>query len=421
MSLFYPINYVFLVVLGCILAFLTYETVRLQIHLRNIRSIPHRIHINGSRGKSSVTRLIGAVLRASGKITVAKTTGTAPRFITPDGNEIPVFRPGKPNIIEQLRIVHHAKKHRAEVLAMECMAITPEYISILEDKIIKSNIGIMTNVREDHLDVMGPTLYDVATNMARSFPKNGIAFTAEKKWFSVLEKETKKRNSKLYQVSEDTVTDDEMKGFSYIEHKENVAIALAIGDHFGVPRKKAFDFMYQALPDPGVLRETVVPGKGGDLYFFNALAANDPDSSLMIWNKALQKRSGLKVVILILRKDRQQRTESYCRALGTTIRGDHYLIAGSPVAFIESALLKKGVSKSSIIALENPQGNEVAELLIEFIKSGSVVACAMGNIVGLGDAFLRTIEDISHTRKSQIKTGENTVEQLELSNSGGVQ
>jgi poly-gamma-glutamate synthase PgsB/CapB len=252
MFIFYPVNYVFLVALGCIFAFLTYETLRFQIHLRNIRSIPHRIHVNGSRGKSSVTRLIGAVLRVSGKITVAKTTGTAPRFITPDGAEFPVFRPGKPNIIEQLRIVSHARKHGAEALAIECMAITPEYIGILEDKIIKSTIGVMTNVREDHLDVMGPTIYDVAANMARSFPKNGIAFTAEKKWFTVLEKVAKKRNTKLLQVLEETVSDEDMEGFSYIEHKENVAIALAIGAHFAVPRKQALEAMYRALPDPGV-------------------------------------------------------------------------------------------------------------------------------------------------------------------------
>ena len=43
--------------------------------------IPIRIHVNGTRGKSSVTRLIAAGLRAGGKRTFAKTTGTAPRVI----------------------------------------------------------------------------------------------------------------------------------------------------------------------------------------------------------------------------------------------------------------------------------------------------------------------------------------------------
>ena len=364
--------------------------------MRNLRSIPHRIHINGSRGKSSVTRLIGAVMRVTGKTTVTKTTGTAPRFIKPDGSEIPVFRPGKPNILEQVKIVRRARKYRAEALAIECMAITPEYISILEDKIIKSTIGVMTNVRADHLDVMGPTIYDVTVNMARSFPRNGIAFTAEKKWFRVLEKAAKKRNTKLIQVFEEAVSDEEMKGFSYIEHKENVAIALAIGEHFGVPRSKALDAMRLALPDPGVLREMVITGAKGSLYFFNALAANDPDSSLIIWRHAQKRRSGLTVVVLILRKDRQQRTEAFGKALGSSIKADRYIIAGSPVSFVENSLLKKGVPRAAIVALEKPHENQVAESLFRLTQSGPVVACAMGNIVGLGDAFIKKIEGMFH-------------------------
>ena len=35
-------------------------------HQKRIYSIPIRIHINGTRGKSSVTRLVGAGLRAGG-------------------------------------------------------------------------------------------------------------------------------------------------------------------------------------------------------------------------------------------------------------------------------------------------------------------------------------------------------------------
>jgi gamma-polyglutamate synthase len=396
MLFFYPVNYVFLVVSGCIVVFLALETLRYRIHLRNLRSIPCRIHVNGSRGKSSVTRLIGAVMRVAGKITVTKTTGTAPRFINPDGSEIPVFRPGKPNIIEQIKIVRRARKLGAEALAIECMAITPEYIGILEDKIIQSTIGVMTNVREDHLDVLGPTMYDVTVNMARSFPRNGIAFTAEKKWFPVLEKAAKKRNTKLIKVFEEAVSNEEMKGFSYIEHKENVAVALAVGEHFGVPRGRALEAMHEALPDPGVLRETVIIGAKGSLYFFNALAANDPDSSLMIWRQVQKQRSGLTAVVLVLRKDRQQRTESFCKALGATIKADRYIIAGSPVAYVENALLKKGVPREAIAALENPHESQVAQSLFQLTRSGPVVACAMGNIVGLGDAFVKKIEGMFH-------------------------
>ena len=77
-------------------------------HVRRLRSIPLRIHVNGTRGKSAVTRLIAAGLREGGIRTCAKTTGTLPRMIFPDGSEYPVFRPSRPNVIEQLRIVKAA-------------------------------------------------------------------------------------------------------------------------------------------------------------------------------------------------------------------------------------------------------------------------------------------------------------------------
>mgnify|MGYP000138528292 CR=1 FL=1 len=44
-------------------------------HQKRIYSIPIRIHINGTRGKSSVTRLIGAGLRAGGISAITKVTG----------------------------------------------------------------------------------------------------------------------------------------------------------------------------------------------------------------------------------------------------------------------------------------------------------------------------------------------------------
>ena len=137
------------------------------------------------------------------------------------------------------------------------------------------------------------------------------------------------------------------------------------------------------------------------LYFFNALAANDPDSSLTIWNRALRRRTGISAVVLILRKDRQWRTESFGRALGKAIKADRYIIAGSPVAFVENALLKKGIVREAIIALENPDENRVAESLLALARTGPVVACAMGNIVGLGDAFVKTIERMSHSGGSR--------------------
>ncbi len=388
--------YVMGVVASVFTIFTGIEVVRYQRHLARLKEIPHRVHINGARGKSSTTRILGGALRRGGKPVITKTTGTMPRFIFPDGHEIPIFRAGKPNIIEQLKVVKKAHELDAHILIAECMAVTPEYISCLEDRVIKGTLGIITNVREDHLDVMGPTVYDVAVNLCRSLPRNGMAFTAEKKWFSVMQEEARKRGTKLIQCDPDGITDEEMEGFSYIEHKENVCIALATAEYYGIDRKTAFLGMYEAEPDPGVLREYTVNRKDGTFYFFNALAANDPDSSTMIWNNAIKKRPVTSLALLILRPDRVQRTESFVQILGEKLKADYYVIAGSPVSFAAEKLRSIGVSEDRIIALEEPEPQTVVDAMMAHI-SGGAVAVAMGNIVGLGTNVVNLFEEQSKT------------------------
>jgi len=103
-------------------------------HQKRIYSIPIRIHVNGTRGKSSVTRLIGAALRAGGISNITKVTGTFPRLIIEDGSETYIHRKASANIIEQLSIVKFAASRKVQALVMECMALQPQYQTITEKK-----------------------------------------------------------------------------------------------------------------------------------------------------------------------------------------------------------------------------------------------------------------------------------------------
>ena len=78
------------------------------LHRRRLARIPIRIHVSGTRGKSSVTRLLAAGLNEGGVVAAAKTTGTLARMIFPDQEEIPVYRPLGANIIEQKRVIASA-------------------------------------------------------------------------------------------------------------------------------------------------------------------------------------------------------------------------------------------------------------------------------------------------------------------------
>ena len=77
-----------------------------NIHQNYLKNIPIRIHVNGSRGKSSVVRLISAGLRAGNIRVFGKTTGTSPRIIDENGDDKYIHRLRSASIGEPVSYTH---------------------------------------------------------------------------------------------------------------------------------------------------------------------------------------------------------------------------------------------------------------------------------------------------------------------------
>src|SRR5215470_4621259 len=247
-------TFLFVLFLGWTLALLVAGIIEQRTHHKALHSIPTRVLVNGIRGKSSITRLCAGALRGGGKVVVAKTTGTAARFIYPDASEEPVYRKfNLANVIEQVGIVRRAAMFHPDALVIECMAVDPELQEINQAKLIQSTIGVLCNVREDHLAEMGPTLDHVARSLSRSMPVGGVCVTAERERLEILRQEAKKRRCRLIVVDPGSVSDADMSRFGWITFKENVAIAIAVARLCGVSRADALAGMWAAPPDPGVL------------------------------------------------------------------------------------------------------------------------------------------------------------------------
>ena len=314
-------------------------------HLKNTTQIPIRIHVNGIRGKSTVTRLIGGILREADLKTLTKTTGKMARIIDSDGNETPIIRKAKPNIREQIDIIDLSVKKRIDALVMECMAIQPELQRVAEVKMIQSTIGVITNVRTDHLDVMGPSLEDVAKSLCNSIPKNGIVVTAENKFLPIIEKHASKLNTKVIKAIPEMVNDELLLSFSYMNFKENIAIALEVSRLLNIPDDVAIRGMLKTEPDPGLMR-IYQPNINGKVFtFVNAFGVNDKDSTTMVYNE-LEKRGQFdhKSVIGVFhaRSDRVTRTIEFGNAMVSEMHFKKIIVIGKMTKlFLREALKAK--------------------------------------------------------------------------------
>jgi len=367
-------------------------------HQKRILSIPIRIHVNGTRGKSSVTRLIGAGLRAGDISTITKVTGTFPRLILEDGTETYIHRKSIPNIIEQLSIVKYAANKKVQALVMECMALQPQYQIITESMMIHSNVSVMTNVRYDHIDIMGHTLAEIAATLGGTIPQNQILFSAECNNPDLIKIIADERNTKTYFTDYKSVSLEEMKHFSYIEHRENVALALAICQHLGVERNVALEGMYRAIPDAGVLKAFKIEAYGKKIVFYNAFAANDPDSTLMVWQK-IRDEIGFfetKIVLLNTRQDRLDRARQLAEMVAKKIGNEISLVMliGQSCDIVEGLLTDNGLQSNKIINLGWTTPENVFEgVLSATFKQSSIVA--IGNMGGIGAQTVEFFENRS--------------------------
>ena len=370
-------------------------------HARMRGRIPVRVHVNGTRGKSSVTRLIAAGLRAGPGRTFAKTTGTMARMIYPDGHEVDVYRVGHPNIIEQTRIVRRAVEAGADRLVIECMAVMPELQPFSELRLIRSTVGVITNCRADHLDVMGPTVDDVARALSQTCPQDGHLFTAERERSEILGTVARERGTAFHVVTDDGVSADDLAGFGYIEHGENVALALAVCAHLGVERGTALRGMQAAQPDPGVLRRYVVRVGEKRVEFVNAFAANDPDSTLLIWQRlGLEHETpGVRHIVLAnCRPDRLQRSDQLAEFVARRVRADHVILSGEGTDLVGFLAVKYGLAPDRLSNLGGRGAESVYEHVLDLVEREAVVV-GIGNIVGLG-------EDIAlHFRNRAVHDG----------------
>lgn len=234
-------------------------------HMKRLRAVPIRILVNGTRGKTSTTRMLAAALNHAGIRTFAKCTGTEAVVIAPDGTETPVRRPMGANIREFIPFVRRAQREGAEALVAECMAVRPDLQRALAAEIFLPTHTVILNDYVDHVDVMGATRLETARALANSVAKESRVVAP--KGFSALLRDVV--------VPENTAGDEDAEGFLFPAHKENINAALAVAGMLGIDRETALRGMRLARPDAGMAG----PFALGESLVINGFAANDMKSA----------------------------------------------------------------------------------------------------------------------------------------------
>ena len=359
----------------------------LYLYKKRLEAVPLRVHVNGIRGKSSIVRYIAAILRGHGYQTLAKTTGTAPRIIDFDGNEIALKRAGKPNIFEQLLLMKYFLRLKPQAVVVECMAVNPAYSEWLENKVMNSHVYIMTNVRLDHQDQLGYTLEEIAKSLASSLPQRATVITGETNpnILSIFREACEFKDNRLMApccTQLLTTNDIDISEFTHAPILENIQVCLTFASLLNISRSEALRAMALTNPDPGHFRLRTLYVSGVEIAWANLFAVNDKESFIE-WVQILLSvhQTYDPIVILNNRKDRVERVPLFAQIVKdlqikkVVAFGDCELMVADNLE-PETYVLKLG--NTSLYA--NINGKDLLRRIVSYYRSSRILLIGAVNI-----------------------------------------
>lgn len=394
----------------CCLVALLAESHRLR---RARRAVPLRIMVTGTRGKSSLVRVLTAACRAEVPATLGKTTGDAPELLLPDGSRARLRRRGPARLTEQIRLLERCRALGVECLVVESMAITPEAMQA-ETRLLQPTHVAVVNVRDDHRETLGGDPDAQRAHYLAALPAQAVCLTRDRRLLAQAAaggKPGRPGFAALPGVAGGHGGDDrggegrdadrrDADGHDEDRHDEDRAVPQAVLDLAGdvlaacgldTPRARraalAAAAAVVAAPRP-------VAAAGGGLTFLDAFSANDPESFARLWagwRRRLGGDAAPWTVLLATRADRPLRTLQFCRWLAARDDVAEVVVAGSHAVCAARLLGRLGVS---VRPLHCREGKEPAAVLALAGAGGPLrgkVLVGAGNAGGAGMRLRRAL------------------------------
>lgn len=252
---------VLFVVCICVGLLLVAGIVENLFHQRNLNRIPVRILVNGTRGKTSVCRLIVAALNAQGIRTMGRTTGSEASVLLPDGGIEPFVRRRSARITEMIPFVRRCVQADVQCMVVECMALGAENQKTTARMLVRPTHVAITNSYVDHIVEMGETTEETVWTLAQSVPRGCELFALEEA-YSELDCSFHQVAEKEYRIEDSQIP----------LHDSNISLTVAVCETLGVNEEQVLSAVPQVLPDIGLHKE--FRGRNG-AFFYPSFSVND--------------------------------------------------------------------------------------------------------------------------------------------------
>lgn len=375
-----PVTVIFIIAVGLLI------TEKIIIS-RNVTSLGLRIHINGTRGKSSVTEYISAGLLNGEKRVIAKITGIFPTLID-NGTSRILKRAGVARVQEQFSVIRYAASRKADALVLECMSISPE-LQRLESRIFRPHIYVITNIKDDHREVMGETPEEQAVSICNAIPKNCRVITNERRFLDLIRESAAQKNSTVIIPAEaDGITGQLPPGV----FSENISLAIAVCREAGIATENIIDVIIE-FADMAASPLFSIETGGHKINFLNGFAVNDTESTISFIDYWLKETGyiGNYSVLLNTRADRPLRTDlfvTWIKSQDSSV--DHVFITGDHAARAH-LLLRKSLPDSKIHPIAKSEIKNIKVILTNNTRDGSLLV-GVGNTGGEGNWIIEILK-----------------------------
>lgn len=275
-----------------------------------------KVLVTGSRGKSSIVRLVHTALKSAGLQSHARITGVIPRELTPTG--VNTISRSSGAHVEEMRWWLKQLPSSAQAIVLENSAISPDF-QILAGRWLQPNITVLSNTLADHQEVWGPSQNCAAEVLLRGIPRAGrvilpSTLKTDQQLLSLLES----RHCHAFFAEPATAIEPAF-------HSVNMGLALATVTELGLDPQAAMQAMKVMQPDDHDFKVISCDG----VEWAMAFSANDISSTQKLF-ASLQWSEQETRLIYNHRRDRPERFKSFIDWLNLSAWREVLIIGDRP-------------------------------------------------------------------------------------------